>query len=315
MRDIYDFISLNSDHRDHPVVGVILYMYCPAAAGWWRAGVSIQQEAPYDVVHHVLETYALGDVTLKRAMELNGVEGMFDSVKTYLGHVEDYRRQMPNVPAPELLPSFTGGVVSANLRFGHGDSFDKYYGGDWRNILEFARVWRFVLQDWQREIIPNEDEDYRIEKKILWFRAKGVNIPLKVPVWVWVRPNGIQSVIGYISRDGLHDQVQLYMRRYAAPDGKLPWPILPQVAILDPVSGAVVPYGHTVEKDVMESLLAFLGGVVKNGPYPPSEALGDGRKCASCLFRQYCYDRSGVLSPMVLRLFDKNASFAQETML
>jgi hypothetical protein len=304
VHNLYDILLSNEQHREHPVLGALLFVYCPAAAGWWKAGVGLPKIRPYDVVSHVLNVYAEEGMTLKKAMESFGLSSLFESVKKYIADVGIYRRNMPNVLAPELLPSFTGAGIEASLRFGNDAAFDKHFGGNWRNVLEFARVWAYVLQDWQNVIVPETDGKFRFEKKELLFRAANTGFSIVIPAWAWVKSNGRRSCVGFVSEDGRHDQLLCYMGQFSAPEKNKTWDILPHIYVLHPRTGEARTFEYLVEKKLMTDILASLGRLAKIGPYPPLEALSGSGKCNACLFGTYCFEKNGMLSEFVMRILE-----------
>jgi len=304
MHNLYEILLVNEQNREHPVLGAVLYLHCPAAAGWWRAGAGLPEKQPYDVVSHALELYAQKDMTLKRAMESFGLLSLFELVKKYLGDVESYRRFLPNVLAPELLPSFAGVGMDVTQRAGNKRVFDEYFGGDWRNTLEFARIWACVLQDWQRVIAPEMDSEIRLEKKHLLFRIADTDSAIRLPAWVWLKNKGRRPCVGFVSSGGRQDQLLCYMGQFSAPEENHAWSIMPQICILDPQTGAVESFQYLVEKKLMTGLLSSLGRLAKTGPYPPLEALSGSGKCTACIFRIYCFEENGLLSESVIRILE-----------
>ena len=146
----------------------LLYTYCPAAAGFWQAGAPVgPRTLPYNGAWQVLSDYASGDATLSDKLEGFGVsEPMIKDVVGYVEAIKHYRRKYPYKDAPEL--EHTDELVKADkvLRFGLQNVFDDHFGGNWRNVYEYGRLWCYVLMDWARHIDGDQDKvrEFKVER-------------------------------------------------------------------------------------------------------------------------------------------------------
>ena len=139
---------LNNNARGHPVLTALLYVFCPMAAKWWLNGAD--PVVPYDVVWEAVSDFTIPDLTLKDALVKRGVPDLIGHVKKYSEQVSKFRDyHHHDCPASELSQDFKGEVIEVTARTGYQDAFDKHFGGDWRNVLRFARAWLFTTQDWR----------------------------------------------------------------------------------------------------------------------------------------------------------------------
>lgn len=304
MHDLFLALEMNKDHREHPLLGALLYDFCPAAAGWWMAGVTPRVKH-FDIAWKTMEDYASG-ITLLEGLKKNGVEGLAGAVKKYLGEIEDYRRHFPSLDSPERLSIFTGGVVDADLRFGHQNAFDENFGGNWRNVLEYVRVWGFVLDSWQKVIVPDLHQEYTLELEELAVRTRNSGFAIRLPAFVWKVKIGYttQPHIGFITQGAVQDQVRFFLGAISSPKGNKPWDGQPHMYSLDPLTGKVKPYDAVADPRQMGEVIEKLSEMARQGPYPPLNALHNPEKCTQCIFHSQCYNKSGLLSDFAVRMMD-----------
>ena len=152
----------NQQARGNPILPALLYIYCPAASGWWLAGAN--PEPVFDVVWHVLEDFSQGK-TLKDALTDHGVgEAVLGDIEKYIGEVATYRSHHP-MSSPELSPLFPGGRFDPSHRLGSHVAIKKM--GGWDKVLEYARIWAFLLYDWQGDMNISQDSSVQIKQEWL----------------------------------------------------------------------------------------------------------------------------------------------------
>ena len=131
--------------RGNPILAALVYTFCPAAARWWLMGVD--PTPPFDPVWKSLEDLSTGK-TLLEFLTQYGFENLLDEIRSYVGEVEEYRRQHSNLKSPELMPLFRGGNIHISRRYGSQNAIHNL-GGDWRNLFIYIRTWAFLSHDWR----------------------------------------------------------------------------------------------------------------------------------------------------------------------
>ena len=253
-------------------------------------------------------------MTLKDALVRRGVPDLINHVKKYSEQVSKFRDyHHHDCPASELSQDFKGEVIEVTARTGYQDAFDKHFGGDWRNVLRFARTWLFTTQDWRGGAEIAAGKGYALQKVTLLLNVPRLNRDsVKWPAWCWRIKDGyaLRIVVGMMTDDLLHDQLrfalvargQSYYVEEIVNDkvrGKIvPWEVTPHLYTLDRQRGLVGPASlYDAEKLVLA--VTHLDEMAKKGACPPLGALSRRRECEHCGFRALCFTKDGDLTPIV----------------
>ena len=291
--------------KNHPVYLGLLYTYCPAAAGFWQAGAPVgPRTLPYNGAWHVLSDYASGDATLSDKLEGFGVsEPMIKDVVGYVEAIKHYRRKYPYKDAPEL--EHTDDLVKADkvLRFGLQNVFDDNFGGNWRNVYEYGRLWCYVLMDWARHIDGDRDKvrKFKVSAQNIYIRfPRFSSLPVSYPAFVWMTMGNdgtlSQPNLVFLAEDAAHNQFRSAMAVLSAPSLEKVWEVEPRIFALDPINGKAELYEPLEDPNKLMEDLVDLGSAVKEGPFPPVAAYSDPDKCEDCIFRKQCYTGKGELN-------------------
>ncbi|HEX7540575.1 MAG TPA: hypothetical protein VF352_00475 [Anaerolineales bacterium] len=306
------FIALiNNNARGHPVLTALLYAFCPMAAKWWLNGAD--PVVPYDVVWEAVSDFTT-ELTLKDALVKRGVPDLIGHVKKYAEQVTKFRdHHRYNNPASELSQEFKGGSIEVTARTGYQDAFDKHFGGDWRNVLRFARTWLFTTQDWRGGVEIEAGKGYTIQKVTLLLNVPRLNKgSIKWPAWCWRIKDGyaLRIVLGMMTDDSKQDQLrfalaassQSYLVKETV-NGKvdekiIPWEVTPHLYSLDRQSGSVKPARLDDTKKLVLTIPS-LALVAKKGACPPLGVLSQQGNCEHCGFQALCFTKDKDLTSIV----------------
>jgi hypothetical protein len=288
MVDLFSAILAPEIPRDHPTYAALLYAYCPAAAGWWKSGVALPP-ASYDVAWHVLLDYTTG-ADLRSVLDKYGLGKLLGPIKKYVHAVSDLRNQYPALQAPELLPIYDLVQTETSDRFGLHDPIREHFGGDWKNVFEYVRIWAFVIPDWTIQILHHNASDFSIHRQELTFRMPDPTAPIRFPAFVW--RSGIRDPerprIAFLSNGAVPDQMRGIVGLLSAPDDTQVWEVSPHIYLLDPKTGKVSPFEPTAPTERMLEILSGLAEASRSGPYPPLAALNNPDRCKPCPFNIWC---------------------------
>jgi hypothetical protein len=303
----------NAGARGHPVFSALLYAFCPMAAKWWLNGAA--PVAPYDVVWDAVSAFASG-ITLVEALEKREVPDLLGHVKKYISVVETYRtNQKHNYRSSELSPMFTGEEIEVTARTGYQAAFDKHFGGDWRNVLRFARAWAFTIPDWRGDakIQPGKSE----------YEFKSVNVALSVPrlnrrtlewpAWNWRVKNGyaLQIVLGMMVNDNLQDQLRFALVTRSngyyvdvVEDGKnkrkiVPWEVTPAIYSFDRQAGWAKPLNAFFDIEKLVESIPSIAAIAEKGACLPLNVLSHYKKCEHCGFQTLCFTKNWDVTSIV----------------
>lgn len=308
MHHLYLALLSESNPRQHPALLAMLYSFCPAAAGWWMSGINPPQPE-FNVVWSVLEDFSSGR-TLQATLEQYGLlEELIFVVTGYLLRVHGYRLKMSGLKAPELLPQFRQVQIDPILLGQNIHAIDQHFGRNWQNVLEYARVWTFVVQDWTMAILDDRYADRSIQKHQLIISVPGTDGILSFPAWLWKFKVGCSNYqsIGCISNAGALDQTSFLMCMMAAYGAdQSGWP---SFYSLDPLTGeAKNCYRPVTSPEQMLDIVLKLDDLARTGPYLPMGALLRPRQCPSCPFHAHCFQLTGHVSEAVIQLMDQGAA-------
>ena len=301
----------NAGGRGHPIFSALLYAFCPMAAKWWLNGAD--PVTPYDVVWDAVSDFSSG-ITLKDALEKREVPDLLGHVKKYIREVTAYRSNN-NYRASELSPLFQGEEIEVTARTGYQAAFDKYFGGDWRNVLRFVRAWAFTVPDWRgdAQIQPGKGEYEFKSVKIALNFPRSNRITLEWPGWIWRVKNGraLQIVVGMMISDKIQDQLRFalavksngYYLHYIE-EGKnkrkvVPWEATPAIYSFDRQAGWARPFHAFFDVEMLVASIPGIAAVAEKGACLPLGALSHHKKCEHCGFQAQCFTKEGDITPLV----------------
>jgi len=293
--DLWLAIKKDSElERKHPVLGALLYAFCPAAARWWRAGA--EPKPPFDPVWTALEDIASG-ATLKDSLHRLGFEKLVTHAKDYIEKINGYRKLHPGHISPELWPQFPGGRLPADTRFGSNEAIESL-GNNWDNFFIYIRVWSHIVRDWELNMRIS-DKDLLPQMDWMATSLPDFKKPFLFPVWAWTTEK--RTTLGIIMNNGLGvDVLRGELARYAGSSGSKPWSDVPALYMLDSVTGIIeTPSQAVPNKTDLSLLLKNLYQLVDREIAPPQNALMNPKICAQCAYRTMCYmPKSKQLTPL-----------------
>jgi hypothetical protein len=320
---------LRSKMRDNPILASLLYVYCPLAAKWWINGAV--PTVLYDPAWDAIETYATG-CTLRDALNERGVGDLGGHIKKYIETVTAYRSTV-NYRASELNPLFQGGELEVTARTGLQAEFDKYFGGSWRNVLDFARAWAFLLIDWRGDM-GFDPGKYKFEQVFAIFSIpRSTHRSIEWPVWIW-RAKEEERTIRISSGMMVNDDAQQDQLRFAflshsnsyvvyeqQKEKEDPvrieklWEVSPQVFALDRWIGWAKPYRAYFDVDRLVPLASRLALTAKKGACPPLGVLFDEKKCEHCGFRGVCFTKELEVTALLYETIEKDSRVLEQCVL
>ena len=277
----------NQQARGNPILPALLYIHCPASAGWWLAGAD--PEPVFDVAWHVLDDFRQGK-TLKQALTDYGIgEAVLGDIEKYIEEVTGYRSQHP-ISSPELSPLFPGGRFDPSHRLGSHIAIKKM--GGWNKVLEYARVWAFLLYDWQGDMHISRDVAVKIDLEWLAITSQGVRKSAYFPAWVWTTIMGKvkREHIGLLVQDGRgHDQLRFALVQASDRTGDKAWSDLPLVFGLQRRSGEAELFQPAFKLEKLTQLLLPLAERASAKKSFPLRALRNPYACLVCGYQHLCY--------------------------
>jgi len=281
------------------------------AAKWWLNGAD--PVVPYDVVWEAVSDFTT-ELTLKDALVRRGVPDLIGHVKKYSEQVTKFRdNHRHNYPASELSQGVTGETIEVTARSGYQDAFDRYFGGDWRNVLRFSRTWLFTTQDWRGGVGIEADKGYSIQKVTLLLNVPRLNRDsIKWPAWCWRIKDGyaLRIVLGMMTGDNLQDQLRFTLAARSQSylveetvDGEVkkkivPWEVTPHLYSLDRQFGSVKP-ARLYDTEKLVLAIPQLADAAKKGACPPLGALSQQGNCEHCGFKALCFTKDDDLTSIV----------------
>ena len=277
----------NQQARGNPILPALLYIYCPAASGWWLAGAN--PEPVFDVAWHVLDDFSQGK-TLKYALTDHGIgEAVLGDIEKYIGEVTTYRSHHP-MSSPELSPLFPGGRFDPSHRLGSHVAIKKM--GGWDKVLEYARIWAFLLYDWQGDMNISQDANVQIKLEWLAITSRGVRKAAYLPAWVWTATIGKvkREHIGLLIEDGRgHDQLRFALVQASDRTGDNAWSNLALVFGLQRKSGDAELFQSAFETEKLMQMLLPLAERATSKVSFPLRALRNPHACLDCGYKYLCY--------------------------
>ncbi len=299
--------------RSHPLLAALLYAFCPAAARWWLAGAD-PALLPFDPVWQAMKDLSSGE-TLKDALMRYGFEDILDEAKRYVDEVDAYRRTHPGIDAPETLPTFPGGRMSLDRRFGLSDAIANL-GKDWSNFYAYIRAWAFLCPEWEAKFQFFAAPELGHVHLVL--TLPGIRRPAYLPAWLWTVKQGYATrlVIG-LPMDDEQDELRFslaacspaYLPAISSPveagkENDKPeskrWLVTPEVWALNQYSGIAEPRDPRVDDEQLPSLVRALTKAAEGGPHPPLAALRNPSACRKCGYLSLCFREDHRLTPLAL---------------
>jgi hypothetical protein len=310
----------NAGSRGHPVFTALLYAFCPMAAKWWLNGAD--PVVPYDVVWDAASDFASG-ITLVEALRKREVPDLLGHVKKYIAAITAYRiTPGHNYRNSELATSFPGEEIEVTARAGYQAAFNTHFGGDWRNLLRFARAWAFTIPDWRGDAkIQPGKSDYVFEQVSVAFSVpRMTRRTLEWPAWCWRVKNGLalQIVLGMMINDNMQDQLRFalatrspgYFMEEKEGKGKRtvkPWEVVPYAYSLDRRDGWAKPLNSAYDVERLVMQVPNLAAVAEKGACSPLGSLGGHKKCEHCGFQAMCFTKDRDITSLVYESMNQDA--------
>ena len=291
-KDLF-ILAKETQGRSNPIVTALLYAYCPAAAHWYVRNRPVNDV--FYLVWKALEDYATGR-TLVECLTEYGLSTVIPEIKHYIEQVELFRRRHTDgVPAPETTILFKSGK-RADSTFGIQSQLENL-GGSWNNVLEYVRIWAFVIRDWKTSMKLPSGENVRREFKkfIVSPSAPGVYSRLRVhfPVWGWeVTVGRARSVyLGLLVSNRKQDVLRFALINNSdlvgdkpGQDGQRPY-----LYALDQVSGEADDMNLAIDHESALKMVIPMYQTARIGPDFPLGALQGHDKCRSCGYSRICF--------------------------
>ena len=279
--------------RGNPILSALVYTFCPAAARWWLTGAD--PTPPFDPVWKSLEDLSTGK-TLLEFLTQYGFENLLDEIRSYVGEVEEYRRQHSNFQSPELMPLFRGGNIPISRRYGSQNAIQNL-GGDWRNLFIYVRTWAFLAHDWRKAMQIGRDTGYTLKaEKVCLSLLPNVRMPVQFDVWIWQIPIGhiTETRIGSLISTGEQDKLRFSLLSRCTTLGSQPWSNTPAVYSLHRETGEARHFDTLLADRDLEKTVVSLSNLAKKGPHPPLNALQRQSLCKQCGYQQLCFTRNHI---------------------
>ncbi len=298
-KDLF-ILARETQGKSNPIVTALLYTYCPAAAHWYVRNAPV--EDVFDLMWQALEDYATGK-TLVECLTEYGLSTVIPVVIEYVDKVKAFRRHHTNgMPAPETTMLFKSGK-RADSTYGIQNELENL-GGSWNNLLEYTRIWAFVMRDWKTgmKLPMGENTTREFKKFTVSFSAPGVYARLRVhfPVWGWdVTVGRVKSVyLGLLVSSRRQDALRFALVNNSDLVGDKPWPDgkRPFVYALDQVTGEADYMNPTIDLECVLDTAMPMYRAARIGPNLPLAALRDHHRCLSCGYRKMCFgDKSNTM--------------------
>ena len=279
--------------RSNPIVTALLYEYCSLAGYWYVRNTPV--EDVIDITWRALEDYATGK-KMTECLRGYGLESIIPLAKEYIDKVAAFRRHHTNeMPAPETTLLFKYGRKPENS-FGIQNEMENF-GGSWGNLLEYGRIWAFMMRDWCTGMKQPSGENVRrtFKKLIVSLSAPGVQSKLRIhyPVFGWdVTVGRVQSIyLGLLVSNRMQEALRFHLVNNSDLVGDHPWPDgkRPFVYALDRVTGEVDYMNPRIaESHALGSIMPAYR-LARIGPNLMPAAFREYHRCLSCGYRKVCF--------------------------
>lgn len=289
-KDIF-ILAKENQGASNPIVTALLYIYCPAAAHWYLRNSPVQDI--FDITWKAFEDYA-GDRTMVECLTKYDLSTVIPELKEYINQVDQFRRLHPDVQAPETTRFFRTGERD-NL-FGLQTRLHNL-GGSWGSLLEYTRVWAFLMRDWKTNMqMPLGAHISRRFKKFIVLLSAPTdrgNTQVKFPVWGWEVTNGSSRNIylGVLVSGGMQDALRFSLVNNSEPADGDGWPDgkHPHLFALDRVTGGAEEMNLVVSQEYAVSAVSSIYKAARIGPNPPLGAFQNYFQCLSCGYGKICF--------------------------
>lgn len=312
--DLFTAVVNNNTSRGHPILAALLYAFCPMAAKWWLNGAI--PVVPYDPVWEATADFSsdpekrIPDIDLKQALAKREIPDLAGHVRKYKNTVKAFRNSYAAYISPELWDFFKGDTIEVTARTGYQASFDKYFGGDWRNVLKYARAWIFTIQDWRGNVGIEQGGDYKFYRVELAFNVPRLNRnSINWPAWYWEINNGVANriVVGMMVNNGIQDQLQFALAAHSGRPGNVPWKVVPQLYALDRLSGRAEPTNGYLDPEKTIRKVTELAVLAEKGGCAPLAAINQPYKCEHCGFRALCFTKENSGSQILFESISQDS--------
>jgi hypothetical protein len=288
-----DIFILAQEYRgkSNPIVTALLYIYCPAAAHWYLRNSPVLDV--FDITWKALEDYSSG-ITMADCLRKYDLGTILPEVWKYIDEVEQFRHFNADVKAPETTRFFRGGKRD-NI-FGLQNQLNNL-GGSWNSLLEYVRVWAYMMRDWHTDMkIPNDEHtDWELKKFTVRLSApmEHGKTYVKYPVWGWEVINGSSKEIylGLLVSGGIQDALRFALVNDSKPADGHGWPDgkRPYLFALDRVTGGAAQINLAVNQEFALNAVLPIYKAARIGPNIPLGAFQNYNQCLSCGYGKICF--------------------------
>ncbi len=286
------FILAQEYHgKSNPIVTALLYIYCPAAAHWYLRNSPVQDI--FDVTWKAFEDYAT-DRTMAECLTKYDLSIVIPELKVYINQVKQFRRIHPNIQSPETTRFFRGGRRD-NI-FGLQNQLNNL-GGSWSSLLEYTRVWAFLMRDWKTNMrMPLDAQITRRFKKFFVLLSAPTdrgNAQVNFPVWGWEVTNGSSRHIylGLLVSGGMQDALRFALVNNSGLADGNGWPDgnPPHLFALDRVTGGSEEMNQVKRQEKAISAVSSIYRAARIGHSLPLGAFQNYYQCLSCGYGKICF--------------------------
>jgi len=286
--DLFLALLDRENPRGHPVLAALLYAFCPAAAGWWLAGIDPLPR--FDPHWQVLVDRSAGH-TLKSALIQRGFEGLLDEARSYIQRVDDYRLRQGTLLAPKRCLTLHGIDIAFEKRFRHSHALEAI-GGEWANFFEYLRAWVYHSPRWEETIGANNAETWSLAS--LQVRISSAHPTAVFPAWSLGKQGDALPAFGLLTTqtaDGDLLRIDLLLRGVNAKIARAQ--PAPEIWRLDRETGEARLARACLSDAELAGWIDRLAVLARQGPYLPLGVFHNRNACRECGFRNVCYNDRG----------------------
>lgn len=288
-----DIFILAQEYRgeSNPIVTALLYIYCPAAAHWYLMDTPVRDV--FDITWKALEDYSSGN-TMADCLRKYDLGTVLPELWKYVDQVEQFRHDHPDVQAPETTRFFRYG--QRDDVFGLQNQLNNL-GGSWSCLLEYVRVWAYMMHDWHISMkIPMDGQTqwkfkkFTVQLSVLMERTV---THVRFPVWGWdVITEGLKrNYLGLLVSGGAQDALRFVLVNDSEPADGQGWPEgkRPYLFALDRVTGTAREMDLIVSRQFALNSILPIYKTARIGPNIPLGAFQDYNRCLSCGYGNMCF--------------------------
>lgn len=288
-----DLFILAHEYRgkSNPIVTALLYIFCPAAAHWYLRDTLVHDV--FDITWKALEDYSSG-ITMADCLRKYDLGTILPEVWKYIDEVKQFRCDYPDLQAPETTKFFRYGKRD-NI-FGLQNQLNNL-GGSWSSLLEYVRVWAYMMRDWHTDMkIPNDEHtEWELKKFTVRLSApmEHGKTYVKYPVWGWEVTNESSKKIylGLLVSGGIQDALRFALVNDSKPADGHGWPDEkhPSLFALDRVTGGAAQINLAVSQEYALNAVLPIHKAARIGPNIPLGAFQNYNQCLSCGYGKICF--------------------------